>query len=210
MTGPSRIDADRLARAMASQRPPEPTEPWAQAEELSPLIGPDLDAIDRAIPARYRDAIPALEVTWSWVATGYADGAGLLLLGPTGTGKTHEAYGAVRAFVAAGALEGLAVFGNVADLLDKCRPEGTLSVDDLSNAALLLLDDLGAFKASEWTTETLYRVVDARWANRLPTLATTNHPAKELASMLGDRLTSRLAAMLTQVPMVGRDRRRSR
>jgi DNA replication protein DnaC len=216
VSAPARVDlagiTERALRAQEGYVPrpdldPEGPDP-AEAGGLSPIITQQARRIDAAIPRRYRAAVPRLPETDDWLA-GAADGAGMLLAGPTGTGKTHEAYGAVRAWAAAVvARTGVVIFGNVADLLDRARPDGDLSVPTIADADLLLLDDLGAFKASEWTAEALYRIVDRRWADCLPTLVTTNMPPDALREWVGDRLASRLAATLTVVPLTGKDLRR--
>jgi DNA replication protein DnaC len=217
VTAPARADlagiTERALRAQAGYQPrpapaPEGPDP-AAAGGLSPIIVQQARRIDAAIPRRYANAVPRLPETDDWLA-GAPDGAGLLLAGPTGTGKTHEAYGAVRAWAAAvTAPSGVVVFGNVADLLDRARPGGDLTVPGIAAADLLLLDDLGAFKASEWTAEALYRIVDKRWAECLPTLVTTNMPPADLAAWVGDRLASRLTATMTVVAMTGKDLRRA-
>lgn len=220
MSGPEPVDLAgieaRMAGAAAAARLRQEAvgaqvrAPWEAPRELSPLVARSARSLDDELPRRYRHAIPALDQTWAWLDAA-ADGAGLLLLGPTGTGKTYEAYGALRAWagMGAGVDASPVVFGNAADLLDACRPGGSSSVDRLAEAGLLLVDDVGAFKATEWTAEVLYRVIDRRWSQMLPTLLTTNLTTPELAAALGDRLTSRIAATMTQVPMVGTDRRRS-
>lgn len=217
MTAPARVDLaaieERALRAAEGyvRRPDLPAEgpDPAGAGALSPVIAQQARRIDEAIPRRYRNAVPRLPETDAWLAAS-ADGAGLLLAGPTGTGKTHEAYGAVRAWAAATvAPTGRLVFGNVADLLDRARPDGDLTVPAIAEADLLLLDDLGAFKATEWTAEALYRIVDRRWSDMLPTIVTTNMPPDQLSAWVGDRLASRLAATLTVVPMTGKDLRRA-
>ena len=56
------------------------------------------------------------------------------------------------------------------DLLDDLRPgdDSRQRVRDCQNCKLLILDDIGAEKASEWTQERLYSVIDHRYANCLP------------------------------------------
>jgi DNA replication protein DnaC len=99
-----------------------------------------------------------------------------------------------------------------ADLYADLRPRpGVDSERELAAFArcpLLLLDDLGAAKASEWVEEVTYRLVNRRYNHLLPTLITTNLPISDLRDHLGDRVTSRLAQMTDRVAFEPVDRRR--
>ncbi len=86
----------------------------------------------------------------------------------------------------------------------------------LARIPLLLLDDLGSAKASEWVEEITYRLINERYNGLRPTIFTSNLPATapkgqgpDLTSVLGDRIVSRLAEMTTIIPIVGADRRRA-
>ncbi len=73
---------------------------------------------------------------------------------------------------------------------------------------LLILDDLGAAKTSEFVEEQTYRLINRRYNAMLPTLITTNLRIRDLKAYLGDRVTSRLAEMTTRVEFEPVDRRR--
>ncbi len=75
-------------------------------------------------------------------------------------------------------------------------------------SSLLLVDDLGAAKTSEWTEELTYRLVNHRYEHLLPTVFTTNLTIRDLRDALGDRIASRLAQMTERVTLTGADRRR--
>lgn len=62
-----------------------------------------------------------------------------------------------------------------------------------ATTGLLVLDDLGADKASEWVLEQLYAIVSARYDRQAPTLATSNLTASQLARSGYGRIVSRLA-----------------
>jgi DNA replication protein DnaC len=187
-------------------------------------------AIEAFIPPRFCEPVEIPEAVAAWARNG--DRAqGLYLAGQVGTGKTHTAWMATAAWCLAAdvvprdgyyaeSYEGggwrgpTVVFARMTDLLDDFRPgdDSVRRVRDCQRAALLVIDDLGAEKPSEWTQERLYSVVDHRYANCMPLLVTGNLPPAKLAEEhTGDRVASRLAEMCRGrvVPMTGTDRRRA-
>lgn len=148
-------------------------------------------------------------------------GANLLILGPVGTGKTHAALAAGRERF----LDDVTVeFVPVVDLLDRLRPDGRpcphlrrtswgvdepLSwVEHFCNVELLILDDLGGEKASEWTAERLYLIVNDRWLNHRPTVATSNLGPDDLREAIGHRTYDRLRDGAVALQLGGESRRR--
>lgn len=158
------------------------------------------DVLRKRIPPRYQAAEvtePAV-IAWCGNLTAAAPGTArsLLLTGPTGAGKTWQAYGAVRRLVTAGTVDRWDAL-TAADLYARLRPrDGTDSEAEFERFAsvpLLLLDDLGAAKDSEWTEEVTYRLVNHRSAWVLPTVFTTNLTVRTLKAALSERVFSRLA-----------------
>ncbi|WP_217553131.1 ATP-binding protein [Streptomyces sp. GbtcB6] len=199
-------------------------DPAAPAEEPEPEPVTALELADARIPARYRRALADHSQITAWAdqiagagrpgpgGPGIAEGPSLLIAGPTGTGKTYQAYGAVRALLTRGVrLRWEATTS--ADLHARLRPraghDGERDLQTLARCPLLLLDDLGAAKTSEWTEELTYRLINHRYEHMLPTLITTNLPTAELRAALGDRVASRLAEMTERVILTGPDRRRT-
>ncbi|MFE4828020.1 ATP-binding protein [Streptomyces sp. NPDC056672] len=183
-----------------------------------------LELADARIPARYRHAMAHHPQVTAWAdqvahagrpgpgGPGIAEGPSLLIAGPTGTGKTHQAYGAVRALLARGVrLRWEAT--TAADLHARLRPraghDAERELQILARSPLLFLDDLGTAKSSEWTEELTYRLINHRYEHLRPTLITTNLPTAELRATLGDRVASRLAEMTERVILTGPDRRRT-
>ncbi len=157
-----------------------------------------VETTDRRIPPRYRAATASHPDVAAWCASFGPRSGSLLILGRTGTGKTTEAYGAIRVIAAKGSpVEWEAV--TEPELYARLRPrDGTDSEGEfrrLAGAALLLLDDLGTAKASEWTGEITYRLIAHRYDAMLPCLITSNVPVRQLREMLGDRIASRLREM---------------
>ncbi|MFE3138948.1 ATP-binding protein [Streptomyces scopuliridis] len=212
--------ADRLNTILANRG----IDPAAATQEPAPETVTALELADARIPARYRRALADQPQITTWAdqiaragrpgptGPGIAEGPSLLIAGPTGTGKTYQAYGAVRALLTRGVrLRWEATTS--ADLHARLRPrashDGERELQTLSRSPLLLLDDLGAAKTSEWTEELTYRLINHRYEHMLPTLITTNLPTAELRIALGDRVASRLAEMTERVVLTGPDRRRT-
>ena len=182
------------------------------------------------IPFHYRSAVSSLPQLRAWidslVATAKEDqaergapiavvrtGPSLLLLGVTGVGKTHEAYGAMRELAVTG-VYGQWQVTTAADLYAALRPRHGIDSEaefrKYRDARLLLIDDLGAERRpTEFTEEINFRLINHRYEHHLPTLMTSNMRPKELSERLGDRVTSRLQEMCQRVPMEGNDRRRN-
>ncbi|MGW5477643.1 ATP-binding protein [Streptomyces sp. NPDC004008] len=174
-----------------------------------------------ATPRLYQHATAdhADVVAWAQAAAADLETAGnLLLTGPVGTGKTHQAYGAMRQIAEAGPRRYELIATTAPDLYGRLRPGGSdRGTEDelrrLCRVPLLLIDDLGAAKHSEWVEEITFRLFNERYNECRPTVITTNLPPRDpngtdLADRLGDRVVSRLAQATTIVPIVGPDRRR--
>ncbi|MFI6061452.1 ATP-binding protein [Streptomyces sp. NPDC051286] len=212
---------DRMARILAA-RNIDPAAVAALADEPEPF-----SPLDAGMPPRYQGAVADHPQVLAWVrevaeaAVAPSRGArrqvttgpSLLMAGVVGAGKTHQAYGAVRRLVQSGV--GVRWHATTAaDLYADLRPRpGVDSERELaavSRCPLLIIDDLGAAKASEWVEEVTYRLINRRYNHMLPTLITTNLAIKDLRAYLGDRVTSRLAQMTTRVEFEPVDRRRLR
>ncbi|MFG3255260.1 ATP-binding protein [Streptomyces sp. NPDC048172] len=213
-----------IARRLAGILKSRGIDPDAQVgNESEPSAA--LEAAQARIPARYQDAAADHPAVAAWVrevaaagrrgpegAPGIARGRSLLIVGTTGTGKTHQAYGAVRSLLAAGVrLRWKAT--TAADLYAELRPrpgsDGERELQDLARCPLLIIDDLGAAKASEWTEEITMRLINRRYNEMLPTLVTTNLGMADLRAHIGDRVASRLTEMTDKVILDGPDRRRA-
>lgn len=131
----------------------------------------------------------------------------LVLAGPVGTGKTHAAYAIANTAVGRGfATEAW----SVTDLLAALRPPGDAdTAKAIRSASLLVLDDLGAAKASDWAVETITALVDDRLRNGLRQIVTTNHPYEVLEAAWGARLLDRLQYRWTVVVLAGESRRKA-
>lgn len=143
-------------------------------------------------------------------------GRGAYLWGEPGRGKTYAAAHAVRVAVerSRGA-KTPAKLVSAKRLLDSIR-EGFNGGDrDALRRAevvpLLALDDLGAERPTDWAIETLTGLIDARTAEGLPTIVTSNYSLGQLrelwGGMPGARIASRLGGACERIEVTGPDRR---
>lgn len=135
----------------------------------------------------------------------------LVFVGPVGTGKTFAALAAVRDDFLDRGLD--VKFLPVVEALDLLRPGGPeYAMDDLLDAARLVLDDLGTERPTDWTAERLGALINRRWMEERPVIATTNlepGPDGPLMAALGERTYSRLVGDgAVVVRLGGKDRRR--
>ena len=158
------------------------------------------------------------------------DGKGLMLSGTIGVGKTHLAVGILQALVAERGANGL--FYDYRDLLKEVQNSYDRKVDQserevlapVFEAEVLVLDEVGAAKPTDWVWDTVAHILNTRYNDRRTTILTTNYAnlpplggttegrsAKTVMreETLGDRITermrSRLQEMCVVVEMTGED-----
>ncbi|MFF5456154.1 ATP-binding protein [Streptomyces sp. NPDC012950] len=215
---------DRMARILAA-RNIDPGVVAAPAQEREPFS--PLEALSAGMPPRYRAAIADHPQVLAWVRAvaeaavapnqgarrQVTTGPSLLMAGVVGAGKTHQAYGAVRRLVQSGVgvrWRATTAADLYADLRPRPGADSERELAAVSRCPLLIIDDLGAAKASEWVEEVTYRLINRRYNYELPTLITTNLAIRDLRAYVGDRVASRLAQMTTRVEFEQVDRRRDR
>ncbi len=136
-------------------------------------------------------------------------GTGLILTGTVGTGKTH--------LVAAIAHELLSklttvVFQPTPLLLQRIKATYKKNATEtemdlfkvLSGCDLLILDDVGAEKWTEWMETTIYSIIDERYRQMAPVIITTNKKIPELRKQVGERSLDRLVEVSELVDMTGK------
>jgi DNA replication protein DnaC len=165
------------------------------------------------------------------------EGRGVLMVGTVGVGKTHLAAAMLRTLILEKAAVG--IFWDFRDLLnqvkrtfgDKYRSESEI-LDPIFAADVVVLDELGAVQATDWTFDAVERIINGRYNDNKSTIITTNLPnlppatgstpelgnaeygrataavrGETLGDRIGARMHSRLQEMCRVVEMSGEDYR---
>ena len=140
-------------------------------------------------------------------------GGNLLLVGTTGTGKTHISTAIAREVIS----QGFDVIYDsaqniIADFETDKFKSGygpyTPKADKYLECDLLIMDDLGTEFSSQFSTACIYNLLNTRQNKGLSTIISTNLSARDLQERYEDRITSRIVGMDTRIlQFVGKDNR---
>jgi DNA replication protein DnaC len=161
------------------------------------------------------------------------DGRGLLLTGEIGVGKTHIAVGILKELIGGRGVQGL--YYDYRELLKEVQNSYNpqVSATELGilrpvfEVEVLVLDELGAAKPTDWVWDTVAQILNSRYNERRTTIITTNYPnqagllaavpdtpksrigsamrQETLGDRIGERMLSRLQEMCVVVEMRGKD-----
>ena len=146
---------------------------------------------------------------------------GILLMGSVGVGKTHLAVSILKGLTERGFSCLFYEFGSLLkEIQDSYNPHTLTSelsvLSPVLTTDILVLDELGASKPTDWVRDTMAHVINTRYNDRKVTIFTTNYledrrsPSEEtLEDRIGTRLRSRLYEMCRTVMIDGRDYRRT-
>ena len=144
-----------------------------------------------------------------WLDKDFPENRGMVLTGTVGSGKTGLAV--ALAYIVH--MQGHRVrIGTFTEILDEMRPkagfgEKETEPADLYKPKLLVLDDLGTQKVTEFVEERLFAIIDGRHQRSLPTIITTNLDLSQLNEQFGRRVVSRIVELSTFVSLSGEDLR---
>jgi DNA replication protein DnaC len=137
-------------------------------------------------------------------------GRGLWLAGSVGTGTTTLAMIVSKAAIDAGRSVAIYSCPRLLGVIRESIDGGSVLafLDQLADADLLHIDDLGAEHRTDWVLEQLYSIINARYQDERSTIVTSNLDRDELAEQLGERIVSRLEGCCDLLPFYGPDARR--
>ena len=224
----------RVARVCACQRAAISEHRIAAARVPKRYQHCILESFDTTFPKADRSLSKALAMARGFVK-GYpveTDGKGLLITGEIGVGKTHLAVGILLAMVQEKGAQ--ALFYDYRELLKQIQHSYNPQVNSTEldvlkpvfEAEVLVLDELGAQKPTDWVWDTVALILNTRYNDKRTTIITTNYadlpPAgsglsttqratreETLGDRIGERMRSRLAEMCVRIEMTGADFRQS-
>lgn len=139
----------------------------------------------------------------------------LFIYGASGVGKSHIACALAKNLLEN---EIEVMYFNTGELLERLRAEYKDEVYDedyneslftrlLDFNGVLILDDIGAEKTSDWVIERLYIIINKKYEDMVPMIFTSNCSIEELHVKIGGRIASRISGMSAFIKKVGEDRR---
>lgn len=151
-----------------------------------------------------------------------SDGRGLLFVGPVGVGKTHLAVALLQELIQRYQVRGLfyqfgALLRRIQDSYNPVSKNSELTVlEPVFEADVLVLDELGASKPTDWVRDTMMQIINTRYNDKRLTIFTTNYSdvrkhdkdGEILEDRIGVPLRSRLYEMCKTVVIDGDDYRK--
>lgn len=139
-------------------------------------------------------------------------GKGLLLHGTVGTGKTYAACEVANALIDKGYPVLVTNFARLTNTIQGMFEGKQEYIDSLNKFSLLVIDDLGAERKSEFMQEMVYNIIDSRYRAGLPFIVTTNLSLDEITTPkeIGNaRIYDRVLERCFPIEVSGKSRRRA-
>jgi len=168
----------------------------------------------QSIPLRYREA--SYEEVPEQIKGNFQEikvsRKGLYIYGDVGTGKTHISYALHKNCFRENGIYSrfkntVEFFKEIRDDISKHASDRLKPLDIADYKGVVIFDDVGVEKVTDFVLENFYLVVNKRYNDMLPTIFTSNFNLDELSDRLGDRIPSRIAEMCHIVKLEGKDRR---
>lgn len=140
------------------------------------------------------------------------DSKGLLLYGTVGTGKTYYAACIANKLIDDGYRVLMTNFARLTNQIQGMFEGKQEYIDSLNRYALLIIDDLGAERKSEFMQEMVFNIIDSRYRSGLPFIITTNLTAEEIKKpqeVNYQRIYDRVLERCFPVEIAGVSRRRT-
>ena len=138
-------------------------------------------------------------------------GTGLLLYGTVGTGKTFYAACIANALIDKGYRVLMTNFARLSNQIQGMYEGKQEFIDSVNNYSLLILDDLGAERKSEYMQEMVFNIIDSRYRSGRPFIITTNLTLAEINNPNGigySRIYDRILERCHPVEVTGTSRRK--
>lgn len=140
----------------------------------------------------------------------YPRGAGLYLCGGVGVGKTFYACCIANGAAEQGyTVRAMSVNRMINDLFSASDKSGLIR--SLVSADLLIIDDLGAQRKTEYASEQVFTVIDERYKTQKPLIVTSNlpyHSLKETKDVTEQRIADRIVDMCVPIKVSGGSKRK--
>lgn len=190
-------------------------------EEYFSLSQKSLSSI---VPPRFKDAFISNKAIEDFMMNKFDWEKGLYIYGSCGTGKTFNLYG-IRKLLAMNFKFNL----EISDISQKFKSSSKVininkffsdikssfgsedserfSNDSIEDRSIMLIDDLGIEKQTEWTNSEFHKLIDFRYLNLIPTFFSSNYSISEISERMGDRIASRIVEMCNIIKIEGNDKR---
>lgn len=168
--------------------------------------------------ADYTGNPQAVVICKKWVSdyqANFKSGKGLFFTGSVGTGKTHLIAAIIDCIARTKKRLHLnkIIYRNATSLLNEIRSSYDNNgfdtvLDRFKNAHLLIIDDLGAEKTTDWVLDIFFEIIDYRYAELKPVIIATNLTPAEIKQKLDERIMSRIYEMCIGIKLTGKDYRK--
>ena len=140
-------------------------------------------------------------------------GYGFYFWGNVGAGKTHTAIVLANELMEREMVEVL--FLNIPEAITRVKKtfDSEIKTEDsrlferMKEMELLVLDDVGVEKYSDWMADQMYQIIDHRWKNRKPMIFTSNLSLEDLGKYYKPQIASRISGSCKPIRFADQDRR---